>query len=55
MRGKALRGIWQYELGAGDRLHYTVTGTSEDVEIISVGPHPTSVAALQKTLIARKE
>jgi len=50
MRGK-LRGFWQYELDGGDRLHDTVE--RDIVIVVSVGPHPTSVAALQKTIVKR--
>jgi len=50
MRGK-LKGFWQYEIGGGDRLHYTVE--HDTVYVVSVGPHPTSVAALQQTILKR--
>ena len=50
MRGK-LKGFWQYEISGGDRLHYFVRGS--EVIVISAGPHPTSNAALQSTLLSR--
>ena len=51
LRGKALKGFWQYECNGGDRLHYKVI--EKTVRVYSIGNHPSSNPAMQKTLIAR--
>lgn len=54
LRGKALKGIWQYELTSGDRLYYTVQ-PMRTVVVLVVMPHAADAQAAAVRVVRRMQ
>ncbi len=53
LRGKGLRGVWQYEITSGDRLYYVVDGAT--VVVLSVIVHAVDASASSRHVAGRKQ